>query len=406
MTDILFVHQNMPAQFRHLAPALAERPGNRVLFLGKRDMPALPGVRAVRYPDPKPAGEQTHRYVRTLEAAVRYGQATARAGLQLQKQGFDPRLVVVHPGWGEALFLRDIYPAARILSYAEFFYRARGADMGFDPESPDDIDDICRARVRNAHLLLALEAADACIAPTAWQKSVHPEAFQPKIAQIFDGIDTATVTPDDQARFQVPGGPLLNAGDPVLTYVARNLEPYRGFHVFMRALPALLAKRPDLHVLIVGGDETSYGRKPPGRGSWREHMLTEVELGDAAARVHFLGKLPYADYLSVLHVSKVHLYLTYPFVLSWSCLEAMAAGCLVVGSATAPVQEVIEDGTNGLLVPFHDPAIITLRILEALGLSGSARAELCQAARQTVIDRYQLAQCLRAQLLLCDRLLA
>ncbi|MGL6043685.1 MAG: glycosyl transferase family 1, partial [Sandaracinobacteroides sp.] len=180
MTDILLLHQNMPGQFRHLAPALAQMPGARVVFAGKRALD-LPGVRAVQYPEPKPAGKETHSYVRTLEAGVRRGQAAARLGLGLKTEGFDPQLIVVHPGWGEALFLRDIFPKARILSYAEFYYRGSGADIGFDPEFADDLDIVCRARVRNAHLLLALEAADATIAPTHWQKSVHPAQFHEKM---------------------------------------------------------------------------------------------------------------------------------------------------------------------------------------------------------------------------------
>jgi glycosyltransferase involved in cell wall biosynthesis len=403
-TDILLLHQNMPGQFKHLAPALARLPKTRVAFIGGRKL-HMPGVRTLTYPEPKPAGAETHGYVKTLEAHVRRGQAVARLALGLQKEGFDPALILAHPGWGEALFLRDLFPAARILSYAEFYYRGSGADIGFDPEFPDDLDIVCRARVRNSHLLLGLEAADAAIAPTQWQKSVHPVAFHPKIEVIFDGIDTAKLAPDPKARFQLPEGPLLRPGDEVLTYVARNLEPYRGFHIFMRALPELLAARPGLQVLVAGGDEVSYGRRPAGGGSWREAMLAEVPLGDAAARVHFLGRLPYARYVALLHVSAVHLYLTYPFVLSWSCLEAMAAGCLLVGSDTAPVTEVLRDSENGLLTPFHSPQEVARRVLEALALPGASAAALREGARRTVQAAFALDDCLAAQLALARRLI-
>ncbi|MGL6043297.1 MAG: glycosyltransferase, partial [Sandaracinobacteroides sp.] len=222
---------------------------------------------------------------------------------------------------------------------------------------------------------------------------------------IFDGIDSQRLAPRADARFEIPGGALLSPGDEVLTYVARNLEPYRGFHVFMRALPALLAARPALQVVIAGGDAVSYGRRPTTGGTWREAMLAEVPLGDPAARVHFVGHLPYDRYLSLLHVSAVHLYLTYPFVLSWSCLEAMAAGCLLVASDTAPVREVVSDGVNGLLTDFPSPDAVVRRVQEALALPPARQALLRAAARETVLARYDLKDCLAAQLDLARQLI-
>jgi glycosyltransferase involved in cell wall biosynthesis len=402
--DILFIHQNMPGQFRHLAAAMARDPGNRVLFIGKRRDLAIPGVRPIVYPDPRTAAPETHAYLRLAENCVRHGQSVARIAIKLKSEGFNPAIVIAHPGWGEALFVRDIWPATKILTYAEFFYRGTGADLGFDPDEPADVDAICRARVRNTHLLLSLEAADAAISPTHWQKSVHPVAFQPRIHVIFDGIDVDRVRPDPAATAALPDGTILAPGDEVLTYVARNLEPYRGFPSAMRALPRILEARPNARAVFVGGDEVSYGRSAPGGVTWRAKLVAEVGLERFAGRVHFTGKLPYATYLAILQRSSAHLYLTYPFVLSWSCLEAMAAGCLVVASATAPVLEVIEDGHNGLLVPFSDPEAIARRVIEALAL-GRAGAPLRAAARATVLDRYRLADCLEQQQVLVRRLL-
>jgi len=396
--NILFIHQNMPAQFKHLAPALAAA-GHRVTFLSRRDGPLPRGVEGAVYPEPAPAGERTHGYVRTFEGAVRYGQRVARALIQLGRRGFVPAVVIGHPGWGEMLFVRDIFPDAAIISYAEFFYTGIGADVGFDPDDQPDLDTICRLRARNAHLLLSLEAADLALSPTQWQKSRHPAPFHPRIRTIFDGVDTDIVRPDPAARFTLPDGRVLTPADEVVTYVARNLEPYRGYPGFIRSLPAILSARPDAQVVIVGGDEVSYGAQPKGGGTWREAMAAEVPLDAWRGRLHFTGRIPYRDYLSLLQVSAVHLYLTIPFVLSWSCVEAMAAGCAIVASDTAPVREFITHGENGRLVPFFDPPALAAAAIEALADRASF-APLRTAARATVLDRYALSRCLPRQVAL------
>jgi len=399
---ILFIHQNMPGQFKHLAPAMA-RAGHEVVFLTQRADVDLPGVRRATYAKPRAAHATTHHYVRLFENSVLAGQQVVRAALALQTGGFVPDVIVAHPGWGEALFLKDIWPKVPLLNFSEFYYGGEGADIGFLAEEPADLDTICRVRARNASHLLSLESCDAAITPTHWQRSRHPQPFQDKIRVIFDGIDSGMVRPDPTARFTLPGGPELTAADEVVTYVARNLEPYRGYPSFVRALPALLEARPGARVVIVGGDEVSYGRSPPEAANWREHMAREVSLDPA--RVHFTGKLPYAQYLALLQVSSLHVYLTVPFVLSWSCLEAMSAGCLVLASDTAPVREVIADGVNGLLCDFHAPADIAAKAAAAL----ARRAELAplrRAARQTVLDRYDLSRCLPAQMRLVEEVAA
>lgn len=401
--DILFLHQNTPGQFRHLAPALANQGRHRIVFIGKRRDVSIKGVKVLAYDSPKAPAPESHPYTRTLENAVRHGQQVARLCTQLKAEGFRPRLVIGHSGWGETLFIRDVFPDAKILTYAEFFYRGSGADIGFDPADTVDLDVVARARIRAAPLLLALESTDLALSPTHWQKSVHPAAFHPIIRVIFDGIDVDKARPDANAQFRLADGRVLTAADEVLTYVARNLEPYRGFPYAMRALPAILDARPNAVAIIVGGDEISYGSAPKDGGTWREKMVAECDLGRYGNRIVFTGKLPYGDYLKLLQVSRCHLYLTYPFVLSWSCLEAMASGCLMVASDTAPVREVIADGVNGVLVPFSDVGAIAERVTEALAEPG-AFTGLRAAARQTVLGRYRLADCLKQQLELLSEL--
>jgi glycosyltransferase involved in cell wall biosynthesis len=390
----------MPGQFKHLAPRFAADPKNTVVFVTKRTDVDIPGVKRLSYPAPQGAGENTHAYVRLFEACVRQGQAAARSFIQLRSSGFRPDVIVAHPGWGEALYVKDVWPDAPLLNFCEFYYHGRGADVGFDPEEPAGIDQICRARTRNAHLLLSLEACDAGYSPTHWQKNSHPAEMRDKIEVIFDGVDTDTVKPKHNARVELPNGATLSRKDEVVTYVARNLEPYRGYPSFVRSLPKLLAARPDAQVIVVGGDEVSYGRPPPGGGTWREHMLKEVPLDPR--RVHFLGKLPYAKYLAVLQISSLHVYLTRPFVLSWSFMEAMAAECLVLGSATPPVEEVLIDRYNGFLTDFFRPEQIAEQAADLLA-SRDKLDEVRKRARNTVLDRYALKLCLPEQVKLIKR---
>lgn len=405
MTCYLFVHQNFPGQFLHVARALAER-GDAVFAIGEekrlrqRTNPH-PRIRIFAYPEPPGAGQQTHHYLRDLEAHVRRGQAVFRLAQALIRKGLKPDVVVAHPGWGETLFLKDVFPNARHIQYLEYFYRGKGGDVGFDPEFGGGVDAECRARVKTSTQLLSFEFADAGISPTEWQKSRYPADWHSRIACIHEGIDTTKVHPDASAVAGIrrADGTILHLGqnDEVLTYVARNLEPYRGFHSFMRALPAILDKRPNAQVLIVGGNDVSYGRRLPPGETYRALYEREWEQKGIQVdrnRVHFLGRLSYADYLRVLQVSSLHLYLTYPFVLSWSMLEAMSAGCAILGSATAPVQEVLRDGENGFLTDFFDIDALTEKASDLL----ARRQELTPiriAARDTVVSRYDLrTQCL------------
>lgn len=395
--NILFIHQNMPGQYKHLAAALARDPGNRVVFVTRRADRAIPGVHRVTYRTRREPKNDGHPYLVPVERAVLHGQEVVRALLALTKEGFVPDVIVGHPGWGETMFVKDIHPHVPYLNYCEFFYGPEGRDFGFDPEHVPSLDSRLNLRTRALPLLTALEACDKGMSPTCWQRDTHPAPFHDKIAVIHDGVDVDRLKPDATAGFALPDGRVLTRADRVVTYVARNLEPYRGFPSFMRAVPRILDAAPDAEILIVGGDEVSYGSKPKGGGTWREVMLAET--GVDSPRVHFLGHLPYDRYVAALSVSSAHVYLTYPFVLSWSMLEAMALGCLVVGSDTAPVREVIEDGVNGFLVDFFSPDAIADKLV-AVSADAAGLSDMRLAARRTVLERYALADCLSAQMAL------
>ena len=401
---ILFVHQNFPGQFLHLAPALAKRGHDCVALTdaGNQRPSDIPLMR-YRYTAP-PVDPAATRAGRTYTTMSDRGIAVARAAEQLRdKRGYVPDVIFGHSGWGETLFLKEIWPTARLLIYAEFYYRGTGRDIAFDPEfQAASLEATMIAQGRAAHLGQALLHADAGVAPTDWQASTFPPALRPMIEVIHDGVDTALLVPDAQATVILPDGQVVRAGDEVITFVNRNLEPYRGWHTFMRALPAVLKARPEAQVVIVGGDGVSYGPAPKDGGSWKQRLLEEVGPRLDLTRVHFLGRVPHATFVRLMQVSRVHAYLSYPFVLSWSMLEAMAAGALVIGSRTAPVQEVISDDANGLLVDFFDVAAWSDALI--LALAEPKRFEsLRDAARETVLARYDLARCLPRMIAFVER---
>jgi len=398
---ILFIHQNCPGQFRHLAPRLAADKANEVWFATKPGKPNLPGVKKVEYKVAREPSQQTHAYVRMFEEQVLFGQAVARALIGLKQRGFSPDVIYAHPGWGEAMFAKDVYPDARLLNYTEFYYNAYGSDVSFDPNQEFDIDRVCRVRSRNANNLLALVSCDWAITPTRWQWQQNPIELRDKISIIHDGINSDVCAPVEDAELTLPNGETVRRGDEVITYISRNLEPYRGFPIYMKVLERLCKRRPNARFIIVGGDGVSYGSALPNKQTYREKLLAEVSIDES--RVHFLGQVPYNTFLKVLQVSKAHVYLTYPFVLSWSLLEAMSTGCLIVGSRTPPVQEVIEDGVNGVLADFFSVEEIADKVEEAIG-HPDGMASLRRAARQTVLDRYTLKSCMSRQIALLKEL--
>ena len=383
---VLFLHQNFPGQFPHIASHLAALHGNQVLSISQQQARGLQGVTNVIYKPARQITKNIHHYSAGLESAVLNGQATAKVMEALKQKGFVPDAVIGHAGWGETLYVKDVFTKTKLINYFEFFYHATGADTDFDPEYPNTVDDHLRIRTKNSINLLSLHASDAGISPTQWQKSLYPSEFQPKISVIHEGVNTGLAKPNPNAELTLPSGLKLSKKDKVVTFVARNLEPYRGFHQFMRALEEICQRQPDCHVLIVGGDDISYGRKPDGALNFREKLQKEVSFDKN--RVHFLGRMPYADFLTMLQISSAHVYLTVPFVLSWSMLEAMATECVVIGSDTAPVSEVI-NGENGVLVDFFSSGEIAAKVDDVLTNQSSQKyAAMGKNARETIVNNY------------------
>ena len=404
--NILFVHQNFPGQFKHLAPALVSK-GHRVLALHLNPCPPIAGVELVRYPLVSKPSEQTHRWVKDFEVKTVRAESAWRAALQLKAKGFEPDVIVAHPGWGESLFLHQVWPQAALGLYCEFYYKTEDADVGFDPEF-NDVDEgtACRLQLKNTVFDLQFPHAKAGLSPTHFQASLMPASMASKMTVIHDGIDTQHIAPNPDVRLGLrtaQGQVSLSRDDEVITFVNRNLEPYRGYHRFMRALPLIQKARPKARVILIGGDEVSYGAQPPkdkdGRPqSWKQIFLSEVKDQLDLSRVHFLGRVPYDQFLSVIQLSSVHVYLTYPFVLSWSLLEAMSAGCAIVASDTAPVREAITHDKTGLLVDFFDTQALADRVSELCGDRRRAKA-LGKAARQWAVAHYDLrTHCLDQQI--------
>ncbi|MGX0901689.1 glycosyltransferase involved in cell wall biosynthesis [Roseovarius sp. MBR-79] len=392
---ILFIHQNFPGQYKHLAPLLAKQGHHCVaLTLRVKEAVTWQGVRVIPYALPKRDGQTLHPWLVDFDTKLTRGEACWRAARALKERGYVPDLILAHPGWGESLFLRDLWPEARLGLYCELYHLADWPHLNFDPEFPsrDPEAEPLRIRMKNINNLLHFAEAHAGISPTVFQADTFPAPFRERITVSHDGIDTLSACPMPDVRLEVDGAGTLTRDDEVITFVNRNLEPYRGYHIFMRALPRLLRERPRARVLIVGGDEVSYGARPPKGQTWKQIFIDEVRGRIATpdwARVHFLGRIPYDRFLRLLQVSRVHVYLSYPFVLSWSLMEAMACEAAIVASDTAPVREVITHDETGRLVDFFDTGALVAEVC-ALLEDAEARRALGQAARRLIEARYDL----------------
>jgi glycosyltransferase involved in cell wall biosynthesis len=392
---VLFVHNNFAAQFRNVAEALREMGGFKLAAIGAEGAQAMEGVAVHRYTVQPIDVSATHPFARRFNAECWRAEHVLMAASALASSGFVPDVILAHYGWGETLPLRAVFPKAKLIIYAEFFYRGEGQDVHFDPEAPRfGVDGVAALQCKNASSLLALSEADAGVSPTRWQRSTFPREFQDKIHVVHEGVDLDRFRPNPTASFELPGGRTVTKADEILTFASRNLEPVRGYHVFMRALPEILSRRPSAQVIIAGGDGNSYSHAPPTGRSWKTHYLDEVVSKLDLSRVHFVGHLAPDVYLNLLQVSAAHVYLTYPFVLSWSLLEAMATECEIVASDTAPVREVVEDRRNGVLVPFHDTSALAQAVADAL-LHRAQAPHHGTAARATIVERFDKRICVR-----------
>lgn len=406
--NILFVHQFFPSQFKFLAPALAQE-GHNVLALTMRNegVDTWQGVKIISYGINRASSQDIHPWVIDYESKVIRGENAFQKARELQKSGFEADVIIAHPGWGESLFLKEVWPKARLGIYCEYYYRTRNSDADFDSEFLDTdlqenaLQDNCRVILKNSIQSLNFQNADSAISPTNFQKETYPKSFQEKIIVCHDGIDTNEICPDQAASILLNDEVVLTSESKVVTFVNRNLEPYRGYHVFMRAIPEILAQDPDTTILIIGGTKKGYGALPSDGSNWRDFFYTGVRTANPNldwSRVLFLGTIEYQLFKTILQITSVHVYLTYPFVLSWSLLEAMSSGAAVVGSETDPVSEIIESEVNGVLVPFFDHEQLSKRILDLLS-DPIKRKTLGEAARSSIQLNYDLKSvCLPAQL--------
>ncbi len=415
--NILFIHQNFPAQFKYLAPSLVSK-GHKVKallinniyrntrttvdFANSEQLPSsFKNVDLHYYNVDRATNQNTHPWCRDFETKVIRAEGCYKASLMIREDGFIPDLIISHHGWGESMFVKDVWPNAVLALYCEFFYLVNGADQNFDPEFSESEDLACRIQLKNLNNILHLNRADAGISPTSWQASSFPSPFREKISVIHDGIDTNKLSPNPMSRVLINNKTSFTASDEIITFVNRNLEPYRGFHIFMRSLPELLKRKPNAHVFLIGGDSVSYGKAAPHGQSWKQIFINEVKplISDKDwSRVYFLGQIPYECFINLLQISSAHVYLTYPFVLSWSLLEAMSIGCPIVASNTQPLLEVIENNHTGRLIDFFDVDGLTEAIIDLINHPQDAK-RLGINARKFVIENYDLnSVCLPKQI--------
>lgn len=362
----LFVHQNFPGQYLHILRHLGKDPRNELVFISESNTNAIENVRRVLYQPPKPKQDDVHPVARDFDIAARRAEIVSGMAANLKRLGFTPDMIIGHHGWGELLDIRDVYPDAPVLGYFEFYYETDGQDVNYDHEFPIPPDRNPRIRAMNIVNHLALTMDQHGQTPTHWQLTRYPDWAQKRIRVIREGARLDICKPDPSVRRAdfVINDFRVAPHEKLVTYVARNLEPYRGFHVMMRALPELLS-RPDVKVVMVGGDDVSYGARL-NEGTWREHFQREMAGKYDTSRVLLPGQIPYDTFLRMLQRSDAHVYLTYPFVASWSLREALAIGCAIVAADVESVAEFVTHGRNGLLVPGLDPKHLARTVLEVL----------------------------------------
>lgn len=384
--NILFLHRNFPAQFRYLLHELSKDENNNIVFITNNmdSSRNMPNVTKVSYKIKREIPVDCHQYLRFVEESIIHGQSAAEAAIAVKEQGFNPDIIFGHT-WGQTLFMKDVFPDIPLLCYFEWFYNSKNSDVDFDGKILN-IDDIAKLRIRNSHLLVDLYTCDYGITPTNFQKSQFPKEFHSKIKVLHDGVDTDFCKPDENAKFKVNEKLILTRKDEVVTYATRGMEAYRGFPEFMKAISILQKKRPNMQVVIAGEDRVCYGAQLADT-TYKTLMLNTLDLD--LSRIHFVGNLPFNKYVNLLQISSAHVYLTYPFVVSWSLLDSMSCSCPIIASSTPPVKEFITDNYNGLLFDFYNIDEQVSKIEYALD-NKSSKIELRNNARKTIVDSYAL----------------
>jgi glycosyltransferase involved in cell wall biosynthesis len=367
---VLFIHQNFPAQFGHIARHLIKQAGWTCSFVSQTPAGVVDGIKKITYTNRGGARESTHYCSRTFENAIWHAHAVydaCKAHPDLR-----PDLIVGHSGFGSTLFLPELYAGVPIINYFEFFYHPHQSDMDFRPEFPPPEIDYLRARARNAMLLLDLENCRHGYSPTHFQQQLFPEVYRPKIDVIFDGIETDIFRRLDNVPRQIAGRS-IPASTRIVTYVSRGFESMRGFDIFMRVAERIYQQFSDVVFIVVGSRRVCYGgdEKHIKHKTFYEHAMAQSSY--EMDKLIFTGLIPVSTLAQVFSLSDLHLYFTVPFVLSWSLMDALACGCTVLASNTAPVREVIENGKNGLLCDFFDVEGFASQAVEVLRDPGAFR---------------------------------
>ena len=399
---LLFVHQNMPGQYREMmawlvaqnaAAAARGGPVHELAFLTQRQNYEAPaGLTKILYRPHHRPGDKAYGLSKVWEEGTGAGFGAVEALKAHEAQtGFRPDLIIGHTGWGEMLFVKSLWPDVPVLGFFEYYYNLTGAAVGFDPEEPLTPHTPYLLAARNAVPDAMLHLCDRLTAPTQWQADLFPRLFHENMYVCHDGIRPDTLRPDPAVSVTLGRAGRVTRDDEIFTYVARNMERMRGFHVFMRALPRILKARPKARVIIIGGNNTSYGKKSSTEGGFRAELEAEVGAEVDWSRVHFVGQVPYADFQQIVQISRCHIYLTQPFVLSWSLLESMAMEAPIVASDVAPVREAITHGETGLLVDYFQPEALADQVSEVLARQAADPAAydgMRRAARAHVVKTY------------------
>jgi len=381
---ILFVHNNFPGQYRRIAEYLKNFPEYKMtaatLTTNKQGSPL---VQATYKPHREPV-EGIHPALISTERAVIMGQAGYAALLKLKQKGYRPDIIMSHSGWGASMFLKDLFPDAKLLTYFEWYYHCHGSDGDFFRDEPYGPNDELRLRMKNTPILHDLAAMDWGQSPTKFQHSKLPKIFQKNVSVLHDGVDVDYFSPVEGTKLKV-GDKTFTAEDEVITYVARGMEEYRGFPQFMEAVSILQQQRSNLQVIILGNDRVAYGAKRTDGKTYKQWALEEFTFDHD--RLHFMGLMPLEYLRDMMRITSAHIYLTAPFVLSWSLMEAMSAGALIVGSDTEPLHEMITHGENGLLVPFFEVDKLVAQVNQVLDKKMNYQT-LKDAARKTIVSNY------------------
>lgn len=401
----LFVHQSFPGQYLHLVRALSLDPTNQIVGLGINPcIESLPAtVNYIRYDLTRGNFPGINPLLLDFDSKLIRAEACADAAILLRDEGFYPDVICAHPGWGEALFLKDIWPESPILSYQEYFYNPYGYDFDFDPEFSINSDwrSIASLRVKNVNPLLMLHQSTWNVTPTQFQLSTFPSQYHRSFSVIHDGIDSSLCCPGPRKSLRLSCGTIISESDQIVTFVNRTFEPYRGCHTFIRSIPLILEANPNAHIFLIGSiSGVSYGSANSG-SDWIQRFLEEISDKYDPSKIHFTNALPYSHYVELLRQSSCHVYLTYPFVLSWSLLEAMSIGLPIVGSDTAPVQEVIRAGDTGLLVNFFSPSAVAGAVTTLLSDRGLA-TRFGDNARRFVLTHFSFQRCIPRQISLIN----